>query len=95
MCINKVAMIESSHGEENDDHYKSMSNNELREALTAAAADLMSRRNASRGPTSTQHLYRIRMTVTAKRHFRSTGDYCKWFPGFHNANRSTRRVFGV
>jgi hypothetical protein len=46
--------------------YKSMSNDELREALAAAAAELMSRRNATGGPSSTQHLYRIRMTRTPK-----------------------------
>jgi hypothetical protein len=46
--------------------YKSMSNDELREALAAAAAELMSRRNATGEPSSTQHLYRIRMTRTPK-----------------------------
>ncbi len=46
--------------------YKSMSNDELREALAAAAAELISRRNATGGPSSTQHFYRIRMTRTPK-----------------------------
>jgi hypothetical protein len=43
-----------------------MSNDELREALAAAAAELMSRRNATGEASSTQHLYRIRMTRTPK-----------------------------
>jgi hypothetical protein len=43
-----------------------MSNDELREALAAAAGELMSRRNATGGPSSTQHLYRIRMTRTPR-----------------------------
>ena len=46
--------------------YKSMSNDNLREALAATAAELMSRRNATEEPSSTQHLYRIRMTRTPK-----------------------------
>jgi hypothetical protein len=46
--------------------YKSMSTDDLREALAAIAGELMSRRDASGAPSSNQHLYRIRMTRTPK-----------------------------
>jgi hypothetical protein len=46
--------------------YQSMSNDELREILANAGAELLSRRNASNNGTSKQHLYRVTMRRTAK-----------------------------
>jgi hypothetical protein len=44
--------------------YKSMSNDELREVLTSAAAELRSRHDAARDDHSARHLYRITMRRT-------------------------------
>lgn len=45
---------------------KSMSNDELREILASAGAELLSRRTGDGNSTSKQHMYRITMRRTAK-----------------------------
>jgi len=47
-------------------HYKSMSNEELREIVAAAGAELLSRKAGEAGSTSRPHVYRITMRRTSK-----------------------------